>query len=382
MRKKHCVILTVVFTVMISFFYTTLSAGIKAPVLHKDAFNSSKDCGICHEDIYFHWAQSMHARSFSDPVFNLAYLKAYHKTRGEAKNYCLNCHAPTVRVTGDYDLENEVTREGITCDFCHSIASLEEKDGVVDYKLNVSDVKYGSYVGQNSVGHNSKQAEFFTTAVFCAGCHELRGKNGVEILSTYSEWKAGPLSSAGVQCQDCHMKLGEGFVVTPELQESKNLINYHDVKGRHLSQLKKAATVTIGEIEKKGDLFTMLIGVTNANAGHKIPTGDPARALILRVNAIDGKGRVLFTQEEIFKKSLLDEHGNHLVETADIFLYAATVYQDNRISPGETRFSTFSFHAGDSRDITIEAKLYYLYRSEVIEENEMLLEMAGDKRVL
>jgi hypothetical protein len=320
----------------------------------------------------------MHALSLSDPVFDMAYLKAYKYTRGEAKKHCLKCHAPTVMFTQDYDLEMDITGEGITCDFCHSVEALENRDEGFWYKLNVGEVKYGPFQDTESPAHKTKRVDFLTTSEFCAGCHELRGENGVPIISTYSEWKAGPMSTEGIQCQDCHMPMGEEYIVTTEVKETKRRINLHDVSGRHQNQLKKAARVEIGEIEKLGDKSSVMIGITNSGSGHKIPTGTPSRVLILKVKILDLNGQVLYTREEMFKKTLLDSAGNILTDDADIILKAESVYQDNRISPGETRYITVSFEADKERQVTIDARLFYKYRVKVEDYQDILVEMASD----
>lgn len=358
---------------------SSLGAGIKVPVLHEDAFNSSRLCSVCHVDIYGHWESSRHSRSLTNPAFEYAYLKAYHDTKGDAKMTCLRCHAPTVTVTEDYGMEQDITQEGVTCDFCHSVHELKQKDGVVEYVVKLEGVKYGPFNEGHSPAHELQQRDFITTSRFCAGCHELTGNNGVSILSTYSEWLEGPLRSSGIQCQDCHMSIGPGFVVTPELQPSRNTVNLHVVPMSNSSRLRKAATIEIGEVVRKGNSRSVTVGVTNVNAGHKIPTGSPSRSLILRVNIIGSNGYVKYSREEIFRKTLLDEDGHILSEDSDIFLKAHSVQSDNRISPGETRFVTFEFLADDDETVTIDARLYYRSRVQISDHQEMLIEMASSQ---
>ena len=176
------------------------------------------------------------------------------------------------------------------------------------------------------------------------------------------------------------MKLGEGFVVTPELQKSKNTIALHDVKGRWPSHLKDAAKVEVGEITKADGMWTVSISVKNTNAGHKIPTGVPTRALILRINVMDKNHEVIFTSEEVFTKTLLDEKGNFLWEDTDVFLKAYSIYEDNRIPPGQTHFSSISFSADKDEEISVEAKLYYRLRGEIKDYEESLMEIDTDNK--
>ncbi|MFQ6103727.1 MAG: multiheme c-type cytochrome [Candidatus Glassbacteria bacterium] len=379
---KLTIMTPAMFSILTLTFMTVLDAEIEIPELKKDTFNSSQKCGVCHKAIFSYWSRSSHALSYSDPVFDLAYLKAYRQTAGEAKKFCLRCHAPTVLITEDYDTEMDLTREGVTCDFCHSVQALKQEGEGLWYKLNIGGVKFGPFMDTESKIHDTKRVDFLTTSEFCAGCHELRGENGVPIISTYSEWKESPQKREGIQCQDCHMPVGEEYIVAPELKETKKRINLHDVSGRHHSQLEKAARIEIDEIKKFGDKRTVLIGVTNSGSGHKIPTGTPSRVLILKVRVLDQNGQVIYTREEVFKKTLIDSEGNILVDDTDLLLKADKVYQDNRILPGETRYITVSFEADKNKQVVIDARLLYKYRVKIEDYEEILVEMASDVRTM
>src|SRR3972149_1130671 len=87
------------------------------PKAEVKAFTPAKTCGNCPDAIYKDFMGSIMSQSVKDPIFRNAYLEAYLATKGEAKKVCLNCHAPTVLISKDYDMEMEITKEGITCDF-------------------------------------------------------------------------------------------------------------------------------------------------------------------------------------------------------------------------------------------------------------------------
>src|SRR3972149_8788835 len=84
--------------------------GISEPV-----FPPSQECGNCHKNIYQAWSNSMHAQAISDPVFKLDYLHALNEYGEKVREYCLTCHSPTTRYTGDTYLKNRISREGINC---------------------------------------------------------------------------------------------------------------------------------------------------------------------------------------------------------------------------------------------------------------------------
>ena len=49
---------------------------------------SAKECKECHEDIYREWAESMHAKAWIDPYYQVDYLF------DGSQQICLNCHIP------------------------------------------------------------------------------------------------------------------------------------------------------------------------------------------------------------------------------------------------------------------------------------------------
>jgi hypothetical protein len=88
--------------------------------INPTGYTSARVCGTCHVDIYNSWKNSLHAFSLSDPIFDAAYMQAIKEQGAEAKRVCLRCHAPMTLANADYDLELGVTREGVSCDFCHT----------------------------------------------------------------------------------------------------------------------------------------------------------------------------------------------------------------------------------------------------------------------
>ena len=345
----------------------------------REGFTSSKICRNCHSGIYTSWSNSMHASSISDPVFEVSYLQAI-KNKGEnARKFCLSCHSPTTRITGDYFLKSDISKEGITCDFCHTITSVNLGKNLPEISNEVSQTIRGPH-GNVSSAHPTKQSDLQTKSEFCAGCHELKGENGVPILSTYSEWKEGPYMKEGIQCQNCHMpELFNVPDVNPEVKATKNFATDHAVLGGH-SQIKlsKAATVsTQVKIENSTAIVEVL--VNNRESGHKIPTGTPARKIMLEVSLTDKNGKNLATQSRTYQKVMVDDSGNILTEGADIFLKSDRVLSDNRIAPKEVRKEVFEFPlTAGLTDFRVESTLKYIFQTPVISLQNMQVEMAKD----
>ena len=53
--------------------------------MKNEGYTSSLVCGQCHEAIYSKWKNSMHAMSYTDPIFELGYLRALNGMGEEAR---------------------------------------------------------------------------------------------------------------------------------------------------------------------------------------------------------------------------------------------------------------------------------------------------------
>jgi hypothetical protein len=343
---------------------------------------SSESCKECHEEIHKSWKNDMHALSLDDPVFKSAYLEAYLNTKGNAKFNCLKCHAPMTWINNDFDLEKEITREGVTCDFCHSVKDVNLADTRAPYKFEKSGIKRGPLSNVSSPAHETAPSPLFKSSEFCAGCHEYTNEKGVTILGTYSEWKGSSYAAQGQPCQHCHMPLVAGNVVSSKTKSSGlKQVNLHAISASHsVEQLRRAVKVEIGEIKQDEDFIEVRVRVTNTGSGHKVPTGIPKRQLLL---IVDVKTPTEYlTQQKIYTRILKDERGDEVKKECEVFLTAASDYFDNRIKPGETRVENFAFMRPKNRKITVSARAEYLYETTVLHGTEMRVQMSEDSRQL
>src|SRR3990172_353208 len=213
--------------------------------VNQEGFTSSTVCSQCHSEIYKSWSNSMHAASVSDPVFEASYLNAIKNNGDDARKFCLSCHSPTTRITGDYYIKSSITTEGVTCSFCHTITSVELESGIPKITNNPGDIIRGPLMDLKSPGHKTEGSQLHLKSEFCAGCHELKGKNGAPILSTYSEWKESSYMKQGIQSHNSHMPEIFGVpIVDSDVKTTQNFAKDHSVLGGH-SQIKlsKAASV-------------------------------------------------------------------------------------------------------------------------------------------
>lgn len=251
----------------------------------------AEQCGACHPDIYEEWKTSYHAQAYVDPLFQAYWRKD--------KNIwiCLNCHSPLepqqpyiiqgleggkahkpIQIANpNYDPEFQ--KEGITCASCHV------RDGVIEgpYKDSVAP-------------HPTRFNERFLTTEICFTCHQVPSGpfqfyNGGP-CSTFPEFEEGPYAKAGMTCQDCHMpKVDRAVAVGGPIRHARR----HLWRGGHDPEMVRRAVGVSIFPEKMtflpGQPAEILLKMTNAGAGHKIPTGDPDRFFTIEFEMIDKNDR-------------------------------------------------------------------------------------------
>lgn len=348
-----------------------------------ETYRSAKFCANCHQDIYSSWAKGMHANSLKDPIFEANFLMALRDGDGETRQYCLKCHAPTTQITKDFGLKLALSEEGINCDFCHTISAVDLNNREQPFTLAPGDTKYGPYSDAASSVHKTQYSELHLTSEFCGGCHELKAKNGLPIMETYSEWKKGPYSALGVTCQKCHMPVvKQAKIVLPEVKTSNKKVNTHNLLGGHsIDQLTSAAKVEIDAVTRQEEYLIVEVDVVNEGSGHMIPTGTPSRKLDLKVELKAG-GKIMDSQMKSFQKVIVDSEGNKLWRDVDIMLKGERVVYDNRISPKEKRRQVFIFSNPGKKEFTVQATLTYSYQPMVIQISPMEINMHGDTKFI
>jgi hypothetical protein len=97
---------------------------------------------------------------------------------------------------------------GVTCDFCHSISEYtDETPDNGNYITTPGEQELGPFICKTDWHHI--YYELHSKSEFCVICHNQVNQYGLEIKSTYTEWRTSPFVKNGVQCQDCHMKVKE-----------------------------------------------------------------------------------------------------------------------------------------------------------------------------
>ena len=258
----------------------------------------AKDCGVCHSEIYKEWQNTLHAKAYTDPFFT-----AYHK-KDKGDPTCLVCHTPLenqspvilTSASGEFhDLIStpnpnfypELQKEGVTCASCHV------KDGVI----------YGPYQKKDMhAPHPVAYADKFASKSLCQQCHEVPSKSfaimNEGICSTGMESDSGLWAARGFICQDCHMPavtrpLMRGY---PAREGRKHLWP----GGYSSQQLRKVFAFKAQKQDKK-----INITITNEGAGHKAPTGDPDRFIVLDFFWKDLAGNITQLDSIEFKRQII-----------------------------------------------------------------------------
>jgi hypothetical protein len=369
---------------------------------------------MCHEKIFEQYSQSMHAKAFSNPLFQAQYFREVlpqvndEDIRMEAQA-CIACHSPVEYMTGNRLIApgkagSEIL--GIGCDFCHTMTGHKGKDpGNGNYISQPGSQKYGPFKCKKL--HHHEYSEFQTKSAFCAVCHNAVNHHGLEIKSTYSEWKSSRFAKDGIQCQDCHMNL-LGFLKfgIPEYEYGKaateigilrppyrEKLYTHRFPGAHSkTQLifsLKLALVTEPYTVSPGDKMMIHILVDNSGTGHKMPSGSAElRLLWVEVTAYIGDKTIPITAladvkkqssyavsgrgkrdsevlkgdvpdgNRIYRAILVDKNGKQTFSSYD----AVKAVFDNRLNAGEVRKETYHFRIpqDDENKLFLSATLKYL----------------------
>lgn len=359
-------------------------AGARAePKVNPHGYTSAAVCGSCHEDIYATWKRSLHAMSIRDPIFRSEYMQALVEYGNEARTLCLSCHAPMTMANDDYALSQEVTRQGVACDFCHTVTGVQPEGSKIRFTLEPGLVKRSVLKNASSPAHDVAYSELHATAQFCGGCHNYTAPGGARIMSTYQEWLEGPYAREGIQCQDCHMVVRRGNIVRPNLKgapaSAHGAFHVHDlIHDSH--QVQSALEIRIVRAERVGTNLEVDVEVENVGSGHMIPTGVPSREVVATVEARIGKR--VYRQERRYRKVVADEKYHVLDRDYEMLLRGARVLNDNRIGPRETRRERFTFFVPSSGRVELHATASYVYTPMILKRELLKIQLGTAERIV
>lgn len=377
------------------------------------SFETSSSCKICHENIYEQFRESMHAKSYSNPLFRKTYfdvlLKRYadDETLAEEKKGCIACHSPVTAIGtgGEIFLYDQVdpASSGVECDLCHRIRGFKGPEaGNGNYIAEPGAQKFGPFAKDTDWHH--VYAELQTKSEVCAICHNRVNRNGLEIISTFSEWKESRYAKEGIQCQDCHMN-ANGFLTagkpvfesgrasqnTLARSPARSKIYTHRFPGAHSETQVQGAIELDIRVEKTGlcpgEKAVIQVLVDNSKSGHKLPTGTAELRLVYLDLHVQAGNRIIPVPATSSDAEMFDVSGSSKYDAEFLGkdfppgrrLYRAvcadssgrqTYYAydahkivfDNRLAADEIRkeFFTFPIPEDIGKEFSLIAKLYYL----------------------
>ena len=110
--------------IAIGFYLVTMAVGpAGAQRLHP--ISSAELCGQCHLSIVESWKESAHSHAMDSRLFQDALAAAETDSGAGVRTTCLGCHAPLAAQTGDMALDRKTSWEGVTCDYCHSVRTVD-----------------------------------------------------------------------------------------------------------------------------------------------------------------------------------------------------------------------------------------------------------------
>lgn len=308
------------------------TASAAQQIFEPGAFEDPDVCSHCHRDIYNLWSKSMHAYAWEDKWYQPDFILAHQQTDGATDLLCGACHAPIAARTGllppaDGSKFDEVSRRGISCDFCHTVSGVEQMFNM-GHISEPGPVKLGPRGDGRSLYHEVKKTEIHTKADFCGSCHMvIHPVTGVHIIDTWEDWKNNEYGKQGIRCQDCHMTPTPGVKKTPGRaalmgKERDNLAFHGFIGGSSYAQdamgnkeqaersrefLRAAAEVKLAETVTDDGTLELTVDVHNVGAGHKIPTGTSyIRIMWLQVEVADSAGKLVYRSGHIDEKNHVD----------------------------------------------------------------------------
>lgn len=366
----------------------------KRAKLPKGHFTSVNSC-TCHRELLNQWKDSMHSKALTDPFFRYEYELIKEEDGQKAADFCLTCHAPGELLTnGEGALDADEGTNGLVCTVCHQIAGQtveNEKIGNASFgysNKNPDGILRAQLEDPKGASHPALEEPYYNTAEYCGNCHQLAlPQNDLVIDNTYKDWAASSFAKEGKTCQNCHMFKNANELQAPYKgiagvggKERENIFGMTFVGGNveqsdaklATALLQSAAKVEIAyegkDILAAGDTVPLKVKVTNVGAGHALPGGITGLSVMwLSVSSVDVNGE---DKQEIgrfdFSPRLLDKEGNAVGAE---FHKAEQIQDDNRLLPGASKESEFSFTmpASDEARYFLAELKYQTAHDEVIE---------------
>lgn len=309
---------------------------------------SAQHCGSCHVNHYQEWQKSTHAHAWTDMQFQSELKKE------SSPIMCINCHIPLqnqqeyiVKGLQDGDLykpvkvanphfDRALQSEGITCAGCH-----------------VRNNRIIGPTGSSDAPHEVEKDVIHLSETLCISCHNANAVITPTLACTFEtgdEWKAGPFYGKK-NCISCHMPETHRELV-PGYRAKKSRFHYFPASGipksldHHPERLESLEFISsnIQTKYKIGDSILYTFTLKNKEAGHKVPSGDPERFIIIDFELKNQDGKII--------KKASGRIGEHWEWHPE-----AKKMSDNNLYPGESRSYPFNLQVNQSGKYTLSVNV-------------------------
>lgn len=366
------------------------------------------------------WSSTMMANSARDPFWRAKVSHEVFinpALQSEIEGTCTKCHAPLGRFAASMNGQSEysiaemeedgVALDGVSCLACHrQLPQPETALHTGNLIFDDDSIAYGPYFNPLITpmalysGYTPEHSFHIRDSKLCAACHslvtptvDLEGNTtGGEFVeqATWHEWLNSSYPAQEISCQKCHMPdLGEQGVVLAAGYDTplRTPFALHTLAGGNVTMLnllrdhneelgiyasdaqfnetiaatvanlqQKSLLLQVNEVERTADTLYVDVKLTNT-AGHKLPSGYPARRMTVVLTAADELENVLFKsggfdenyyvdgedasfephhdiisdedQVQIYEMVMGDVNGNR----TNVLLQGAQHIKDNRLVP-------------------------------------------------
>jgi nitrate/TMAO reductase-like tetraheme cytochrome c subunit len=332
----------------------------------------NKSCKECHENIYYEYENSMHARS---SLFKDEFHKKMKELNFPSTYKCARCHTPGAsnleKIRSGELQPSQHTREtdGVSCIYCHQIAKIKkshkENINITTFDRPGKQLMYGNLKDYgDSDKHNSLSLNpIYKNSQVCMGCHSHKRNdfNDVEIcqISYKKDFKS--------DCIKCHMPKYPGGITKINKKGRSEYASHRFLGIRSPELVKKAVALHLEQDGKK-----IKLTITN-KMGHMV-LQQPMRLKYVET-VVKRDGKVIWKnfkntpyedKEVTFSKLFKDEAGKQVYPPK---AFAIKYY--NNLDVNESKTVTYEIPDLQAGDEVISTWISYPIRPSLAKELDL-----------
>ena len=271
-------------------------ASLSAQTQIEFKLKSAETCKECHEQHYTEWKNSAHAHFSRNQ--NVPFLRLAERQKDPKKiSSCQACHEPLQQFRDSVSDSNIISKERITCDFCHSVQIDHPNE---KFKLHPSGAKQGPIEKADSPKHAVAYSKEIASSDFCLVCHHKSRKRHRELRKQFP--------TELINCQNCHMRS----------RNDGSSTHSHSFPGRYSEEMLQRAfefDVAVQEVDTGMQIDIKMKNIVNA---HSVPPAASGYSyIVLLVSAQDVSHKIVWknwelkpSKEPIFSSIHADIRGN------------------------------------------------------------------------